>query len=573
MQGINFGMAKGLSYVNNWEADISRVGRHYQIQQQVNQQKAAEAKFWTDMMKQAPPQNDFDRTNYEKFALETTNQMVDIAKNNPNYKYDVRALTDLNLLSSKLLNNEHIVRDKTFQDEVKAFNDYYQKNPTDKMNFAEEYNTFARKLYNYTKTGNTEFDDPTAVPRGIDEKPEIKEFKFVHPVEMNVLDETKKILDLRDKFQTKAIVSKGDVNYDQISYAPEAKISATNLTYNNNQGGWDRLFHGFTPEFRAMYSDNVKEYIYKEMIEPTFKDEEKYLGLNRAARISNNNGGGKNEPDLTSTYFSNVLAPGLGATGKAEASKDNLAFLTRDIVNQAGGYKMPKYSSSNGHLRISLPDGNTKAFFNKGQGIFIHNATGSIEKIDNNYYTNAEIFVTEDEYNSVYKNAGIPGKKVENYIGPENKSLVNEDVSAGEEDALNQSGYNPAFASMSGSKKVPEGQPGYLISNVKLKLDMSAENINTYEKGKGGSKWVNDRMVKSNYGIIEGAPKGFMIDKVNNKPVYQYKNGKTSELNMTTKIIGGVEYKVYYDDKGWKAKVHKDAQGQVHTEYLTDEYK
>jgi formylmethanofuran dehydrogenase subunit D len=476
---MNYGIAKGLAYRENWNADIQNEARHYQFQKQRQQEQQQEASFWANMLKQSPPQNDFDRKGYEEFAKGITGQITDIVHKNPNWKYDVKSMMDINNLSSQLMSNEYLTRDKAFQEQVKNFNKYHDDNPTDRLNYPEEYSKEAKRIYNYKNHGNADADEEVLGPDG---KPMIKEYDFMHPVEINVLDEQLKLNKLKDSYGKKDYVKEGDVSFETTTYAPEDKLAAAGSLYQDNKGGWDRLFNTLSPEMKDAYNNNPIEYIYKEKVLPTFQDKKEYKGLNKAARTSVHVGERANEGP---SYFNSFIAPNLIAGGKIATDNNNVAFLDYSEKYTDKGIRLPIYNSVNGQVLSS--DGKAVNVSEK-DNIHVANTYGDIQtdKQSGNSYMTCDIFIPGSK-----KDESVIKSKYGNNVQYDAKYLGSNIIK--KDDNQEQGGssrFGSTFNFMSGGGK-PEGVEGYMVKGVKLKLNFNEQNKHQYEKMQGGTAWAN----------------------------------------------------------------------------------
>ena len=460
MSYMNYGLARGLAYRENWEADMNREARHYQLQKQANAEKQQEVAFWAETFKRTPITNEFDRKGYEKYADKVCQEIADIPSKNPNWKYNVKDVMAVEKLKSQLVNNEYTVRDKKLQEQIKAWSEYHEKNPTDKLNFADEYVKDSKRIHNYLDHGNADSDEEVLDP--VTGTPIIKEFDFVHPVEMNVLDEMKKLKDLKSTMGVKSNVEHDGAMYETKTYSDNDKVNAAAMLYQNNKGGWDRLFMTLDPTYRKnTFDDNVYKYIYETKVKPMFNDESEFKNYKPKTSNTNVNVGDKIKgTDYHNLWVTSPINSGATSIGYNPANK-YLVGVNWDNENK----KYPLYADPSG--QVMGVNGNVELVSDRK--VYVSNPNLSLTK-DNK--TN-EWWMTTD----VYTDDKVLATKLNNNVVPPQVNWNGEGVT----DRTTQGQYgNMSYQSTVTGKKL------YKIPGTKIKADVNSEqNAGLYNKSLG----------------------------------------------------------------------------------------
>ena len=212
MSFTNFGIAKGLSVVPDWNRMIEQDQNRFAQENQFERQKRADVEAEAAKMELGTTYDAYNEGRYNKFVKDKFKQISDFHTENPNYQYDTEAMMKYNAMLKEIKDNPIIRESLTTKEETQKLNDFIAKNPG-----AENLPEIKEQLQHLTKV----------LAEGHTENGQSQPFRFKAPQTRNIFDEISK---LTEKAGVEKIVHKNGMFYTETNLDP-AKVESLASQY------------------------------------------------------------------------------------------------------------------------------------------------------------------------------------------------------------------------------------------------------------------------------------------------------------------------------------------------------
>jgi hypothetical protein len=330
---LDFGTVQGLAYRHNYQQDIANLHQEEQLDAMAKQRAKNETAEMANMFKFGAANNEYDRNNLRAFTDSKVKEMGTYFNQNPDWKYDVGKTLYAKQMSDQLLNNEHVKRSMYYDSQVKATQDYLEKNPN--ILSAEELNKYKTQMQNRAKFGD--IDGPGG--KGGD-------YTFVPPPPPF---DVAKFFDEHAKNVPKDQISKLDNETNQITAKDDnIRTYVNSLLLNDKYKRGVQLGFNNEPEsVKSKYANDpnaLLNYSFdqtKSRIQPLFRTNQSYLESLRAANARNLKGMSLNEAgvnpfldemnsaasQIAGTQKTAKTVPYLGQQAVVEKGKEGIGTL------------------------------------------------------------------------------------------------------------------------------------------------------------------------------------------------------------------------------------------------------
>lgn len=129
MAFINKNIAQGLSFVNTWDQDIENSIRNEEMDNIAKQKREAKVNYYAEITKEGKAFDSYNNNRLESYFEGLNDDMADFRMNNPNFETNVDQMREYRSIARKYQDNPFINESRKVDEQFKAFQDNYQKNP------------------------------------------------------------------------------------------------------------------------------------------------------------------------------------------------------------------------------------------------------------------------------------------------------------------------------------------------------------------------------------------------------------------------------------------------------------
>jgi len=108
---LGLGIAKGASYVNDWEKDIDRVYQRAEYAAKIQSEKERKTAYYAELLKKGHATNPRAEGELNEFYKGLNNELATFVTENPTFETDIDAMQKFNDIKDKYLNNDILRRD------------------------------------------------------------------------------------------------------------------------------------------------------------------------------------------------------------------------------------------------------------------------------------------------------------------------------------------------------------------------------------------------------------------------------------------------------------------------------
>jgi hypothetical protein len=137
------GYARGLSSVNNWDADLQRLGQNYYTVQQARQAREQKIAWMADKMKEGHANTPYTNSKLRSFYDGLNKEVSDFVINNPGFEQDLNKAKEFNSLTERYLNNDVISEDMLVKGEFDKLRAAVDKGDLSEAQAELEFNKYA----------------------------------------------------------------------------------------------------------------------------------------------------------------------------------------------------------------------------------------------------------------------------------------------------------------------------------------------------------------------------------------------------------------------------------------------
>lgn len=108
---LGLGIAKGVSYVNDWEKDIDRVYQRAEYAAKIQTEKERKTAYYAELLKKGHATNPRTELELNGFYKGLNDKLATFFTENPNFETDIDAMQKFRDIQDQYLNNDILRRD------------------------------------------------------------------------------------------------------------------------------------------------------------------------------------------------------------------------------------------------------------------------------------------------------------------------------------------------------------------------------------------------------------------------------------------------------------------------------
>jgi hypothetical protein len=150
---LGLGIAKGVSYVNDWEKDIDRTYQRAEYAARIQQEKERKTAYYAELLKKGHATNPRAEGELNEFYKSLNGELATFVTENPNFETDIDAMQKFNDIKDKYLNNDILRKDIQVGKEMEKLRSAVSQGTLTK----DEYEAEAKRYDDYI---NKKSDEP-----------------------------------------------------------------------------------------------------------------------------------------------------------------------------------------------------------------------------------------------------------------------------------------------------------------------------------------------------------------------------------------------------------------------------
>lgn len=371
---LDFGKARALSFVNDYNRDIGVALQNDQLNFQAKRYREEKVNHYAKQLEEGVASTDYNTKRLESFYEDLNDQLANLSlKYGDRMEMDINAMREFNSITSQYLNNNILKEDQSAIAEFNKLKQAMQNRDLTDDEFLEQMDRFNA----YADQGSD-----------ISKEDRVPPYVYVPPFKLDMNDVIGRAseqlgADLKaGKYGTVKEINRGELNAAAIaSYQTDEKAWNTS---------WDRLKN------KEVYGNNIYDYIEKSLLSRVSEGE---TGSTLNALSKYRASSSKRDVDLYNAYATQIgVHLKNGNSNAVKPSRKNIYFTPSNATERQRGKLSTGYDVFQ-LKNLSTGEKTMNPLNLSEMDVEIESSGGIIKNVDGEYFINVDAYIDEDTYN------------------------------------------------------------------------------------------------------------------------------------------------------------------------------